>query len=33
MFYTAMQEQFEKADWLVKNSIKALDKFVYVLKN
>ncbi|HEX9251339.1 MAG TPA: hypothetical protein VF870_03810 [Ignavibacteriaceae bacterium] len=33
MFYTAMQEQFEKADWLVKNSIKFLDKFVYVSKD
>jgi len=30
MFLNAMQDQFEKASWFVKNSSRVLDKFVYV---
>ena len=30
IFYTAMQEQFEKANWFVKNSNQLMDKFIHV---
>jgi hypothetical protein len=33
IFYTAMQEQFKKANWFLKNANQVLDKFTYNLSN